>query len=338
MFINRTINGKHVWNGKCIVFDPDSSPEVWQHYKQFYFQNGYLKKHYDFEKLSFYNYYKNVGFKSGYFDGVNWLNYVNIPIKNNPNHNRLFILQKGTKTEYIDDIEFIIATKRLGGDCDFNFNKKKYNLFLEIIKSDMTALKNEKDYAVQQLKRCRDMHHKLLNFSLMQAVGNMQSFKGGNRFDRLDTFVLELDKYYRGISNAILGFASPNNTSELISFLNDFKDVYEYCAVFYFIDDKSFVDEIIGQGELPITNVSELVRYMTLAEKYWSKKEFEFLKNEFLKIGDYFQSGGEVYSRNELTAKIENDFGYSKEDIDTLIDICVERGFIIQSSNNTYTR
>ena len=29
---------------------------------------------------------------------------------------------------------------------------------------------------------------------------------------------------------------------------------------------------------MPITNVNELMRYMNLAEKYWAKKEFEFLK------------------------------------------------------------
>ena len=47
--------------------------------------------------------------------------------------------------------------------------------------------------------------------------------------------------------------------------------------------------EIIKQGSMPITNVNELMRYMNLAEKYWAKKEFEFLKNEFLAVGDYFK-------------------------------------------------
>ncbi|MGN0492132.1 MAG: hypothetical protein ACI4F7_00655 [Acutalibacteraceae bacterium] len=45
---------------------------------------------------------------------------------------------------------------------------------------------------------------------------------------------------------------------------------------------------------------------MDLAEKYWAKKEFEFLKNEFLAVGDCFQNGGEIYSRNELITRIEN--------------------------------
>lgn len=112
----------------------------------------------------------------------------------------------------------------------------------------------------------------------MQAIGNMQKFKGNNRYDRLDTFIYELDKFYRGISNAILQFSSSNNEPALISFLNDFKDIYEYCATFYFITEKSFIDEIIKQGSMPITNVNELMRYMNLAEKYWAKKEFEFLK------------------------------------------------------------
>lgn len=337
MFKNKKITEMQQQGTQIIRFDPDSSPEAWKHYQQFYFYNKYLSKNYDFRKLFFYNYYDTIGLKKGYYDGIDWFNYVNKPIKNTLEHNRLFVLQKGTKTEYLENTEFIIAANRLGGDCDFNFNEKKYLLFLEIIESDTIASQREKDDAIQQLLRCRDMHHRLLNFSLMQAVGNMQKFKGSNRFDRLDTFISELDKYYRGISNSVLRFSSPNNEPALKSFLNDFNDIYEYCAIFYFITDKLFIDEIIKQGSMPITNVNELVRYMNLAEKYWSKKEFEFLKKEFFAISDYFQNSRESYSQSELIAKIENDFGYSKDEIDELINKCEERGFITPNGNNDYT-
>jgi hypothetical protein len=114
----------------------------------------------------------------------------------------------------------------------------------------------------------------------MQAMGNMQECKGSDQHDRLDTFIYELDKYYRGVSNSILQYSSQDNEPALISFLNHFKDIYEYCATFYFITEKTFVDEIIKQGSMPITNVTELVRYMNLAEKYWAKKEFEFLRGK----------------------------------------------------------
>lgn len=338
MFKNKKISEMQKQGTQIIRFDPDSSPAAWVHFQQFYSDNKYLRADYDFQKQFFYNYYDKAGLKTGYFDGVEWFNYVNKPLQNYSEYNRLFILQKGTKTEKLENNEVIVATNRLGGDCDFNFNEKKYSLFLEIIKNDSMASQQEKDNAIQQLSRCKDMHHTLLNFSLMQAIGDMQKFKGSNRFDRLDTFIYKLDKYYRGVSNAILNFSSPNNKPALISFLNDFKNIYEYFANFYFITDKYFVDKIIKQGSMPITNVKELVRYMDLSEECWSKKEFEFLKKEFLAIGDYFQNGGEIYSRNELITKIKNDFGYSEKDIIELLTKCVDRGFLIPTGNNAYTR
>jgi len=36
----------------------------------------------------------------------------------------------------------------------------------------------------------------------MQAIGNMQRFKG-IKGDRLDVFIYELDKYYRGLSTLL---------------------------------------------------------------------------------------------------------------------------------------
>lgn len=338
MFKNKTISEMHNHFDQMIRFEPDSSPAAWMHYQQFYSHNKYLRTHYDFQKQFFYNRFDKAGLKTGYFDGLERFNYVNKPLQNHSKYNRLFILQKGTKTEKIENNEFIVAADRLGGDCDFNFNEKKYSLFLEIIKNDSMVSQREKDDAIQQLLRCKNMHHTLLNFSLMQAIGNMQKFKGSNQFDRFDTYIYELDKYYRGISNAILSYSSLNNQPALISFLNDFKNIYEYCANFYFFTGKFFVDKIIKQGSMPITNVNELVRYMDLAEECWSKKEFEFLKKEFLAIGDYFQNGGEIYSRNELTTKIENDFGYSEKNINELLTKCLDRGFLILTGNNAYTR
>lgn len=273
MFENKKNTEMQQWCGQTIRFDPDSSPTAWEYFKKVYSHNEYLSKHYDFSNLFFYNEYRNFGLKCGFFNGKVWLNYVNKPLKNN--YNRLYILQKGTQTISKNGTEYIIASNRLGGDCDFNFNDKKCNLFTEIIKTDNTSSEREKTEATIQLARCKDMHHRCLNFSLIQALGNLQYCKGSDLLDRHDTFIYALDKYYRdrGISNAILRFSSPNNEPALISFLNDFKDIYEYCAAFYFITDKRFVDEIIKQGSQPITNVKELVRYMNLAKEYWSEKE-----------------------------------------------------------------
>ena len=81
-------------------------------------------------------------------------------------------------------------------------DEKKYALFLKVIESDLIVSQREKDNASQQLSKCKDMHHTLLNFSLMQAIGNMQRFKG-IKGDRLDVFIYELDKYYRGLSTLL---------------------------------------------------------------------------------------------------------------------------------------
>lgn len=277
MFKNKVIKDTQTFKDEEVRFDPDSSPAAWAHYQQFYSHNNYLSAHYDFQKLFFYNYYEDFGLETGYCDGYDRFDYVNKPLKDNT-YNRLFVLEKGTKTEHSENIEFIAATNRLGGDCDFNFNKKKYAEFTEIIQKDNTSSEKEKTEATTRLARCKKMHYSLLNFSLIQAIGNLQKFKGRIRFDRFDTFLCKLDEYYHGISDEIFRCSSRNNKPALISFLNDFKDIYEYCAIFYFITDKRFVDEIIEQGSMPITNVKELVRYMNLAEKYWFKKEVE-LKN-----------------------------------------------------------
>ncbi|SJZ74887.1 hypothetical protein [Eubacterium coprostanoligenes] len=338
MFKNKIDSIQTFKNEAKVQFEPDSSPAAWGHYKKFYSKNKYLNNNYDFSDLFFYNCYTDFGLKRGIYTDYEWFNYLNKPLRKGSRYNRLFVLEKDTKIKKINNTEYIVAAYRLGGDCDFNFNEKKYALFLEIIESDSTASKQEKANASQQLANCREMHHNLLNFSLMQGIGNMQKFKGSNRYDRLDTFVYELDKYFRGVSNSILQYSSPNNKPALISFLNDFKDIYEYCATFYFITEKTFINEIIKQGSMPITNVTELMRYMNLAEKYWSIKEFAFFQKEFLAIGDYFLDGGTVFSKTELSTKIKNDFGYEQDEIDELLIKCEKRGFITSIGNNSYTR
>ncbi len=70
---------------------------------------------------------------------------------------------------------------------------------------------------------------------------------------------------------------------------------------------------------------------MKLAEKYWAKKAF-------ITVGDYFQSGGEFYTRDELITKIENDLGCSKQESIQLINKCEERGFITHIGGNIFTR
>ena len=63
-----------------------------------------------------------------------------------------------------------------------------------------------------------------------------------------------------------------------------------------------------------------------------------FAQKAFLIVGDYFQDGGEVYSRMELIFKIENDLGLCEEDCNKLIRKCEERGFLTPIGDDVFTR
>ncbi len=73
---------------------------------------------------------------------------------------------------------------------------------------------------------------------------------------------------------------------------------------------------------------------MKLTENYFTN----FSEKAFLTVGDYFQDGGEVYSRMELISKIENDLGLAEEDCNKLIRQCEESGFIIHIGGDIFTR
>ena len=322
MFVNKKI--------KCDKYEPDSSPDAWEHYKHFYKNSNLIMDNYDFDNLSSYTNYKELGEKCGQRYNDDWYNYAN-KICHNKKNNRLYALDKSAKK--ITDcqgVEWCCATRRIAGDCDFNFNEKKCKLF--------KALIGDSEQAQIQLDRCKEMHHTLLNFSLMEAMGNMQAYKGSNRYDRFDYFIYMLDLYFKGISVDILSNSTTENKGELIKYLNGYKDIYEYCKMVYFITDVTFVDKIILSGKKPIVDCSDVIRYMSLAEEFWTAKEFEFLKKEFLTVGNYFNNGGEIYKRDELLRKIETDLGLDSFDGELLIDNCVKRGFIIEIDNDIYTR
>lgn len=326
MFINKKVEYK-----ACI--EPDSSEEAWKHYEKYYLKSNSkfsIRSNYDFENLNYYTYYKELNRTCGEKFNGEYYNYANQKRASN-GANRLYALQKfAKKITDSNNVEWWCATRRVGGDCDFNFNEKKYKLFKEIIGGDQQAL--------QQLDRCKEMHHTLLNFSLMEATGNMQGFKGSNRFDRFDHFIYKLDQYFNGTSVDALSASSPENKGGLIAYLSNFKDIYEYCNEVYFIENTNFIDEIIKNGELPIKTCDDVVRYMNLAERFWSEKEFAFLKKEFLTVGEYFRDGGEAYTLDMLLLKIEKDLGCEPPEAKMLIEKCVERGFIIDCGNDKFTR
>ena len=302
----------------------------------------YIKDEYDFDSTFFYTPYKEAGLDHGYYSKNEqiWLNYTNLPIKNprpfKKDANRLYALKKGTQIVTNNAVSYCEPAYRVGGECDFNFNENKVMLFEKLINNSQDE--TEKFYALTQLEKCKEMHHTLLNFSLMQAMGNMQNVKGRNRFDRLDTFVYKLNHYFMWVSEEILCGATEPCKQPLISFLEKYNNIYEYFKEIYFIEDREFIDKVIQQGTLPIRSCSDVIRYMNLAEEFWERKENYFLKTEFLTVCGYFKNGGESYSLQELLVRLELDLGCSYKEGEALIIKCIKRGFIIDAGHDIYTR
>lgn len=312
-----------LYNGEEFKYEPDSSPEAWAHFKNYYSIDNDIIKQYDLDNLRFYTY-------------LEYRTYSNCPDKTKA-YNRLYALHKNT--EFFNHGMYCRPALRLSGDCDFNFNEKKYQLFKEIIMKDTLLSDEERSCAMTQLSRCKDNHDTLLNFSLMQSIGDMQKVKGKDNFDRFDKYIRNVFLYLTEDDRKILS-ESKANTEDLMDFLNEFKNgdkIYDYFKTMYFIDDHDFVDNIIEQGALPINTCKDVIRYMTLAEEFWNKKEFFFLKDEFLTIDSYFEDKIS-YTEAELLNKLESDFGIDSKDGQHFLEKCVERNFITETSDGEYTR
>lgn len=143
-----------------IEYEADSCQKAWEHYKKVYVDK---LKDYNFNQLYFYNHYEDLKLKKGFYYKKNWFNYVDSPINNGIN--RLFSLLKNAEMQTYESKTYINASYRYGGECDFNFNEKKCELFKQIIGDD--------EDANRRLEECKKKHHSLINFSLMQAIGNL---------------------------------------------------------------------------------------------------------------------------------------------------------------------
>lgn len=270
---------------KEVEYEPDSSPKAWRYYQKIY-EGGKLLKNYELKNPVFYIGYKDRGLKTGHNEKEKgkWYNYINEPIQTKAGYcNRKYALQIGTATYNNGEIEYIEAARRLGGECDFNFNEGKCYKFTKIIETSKDV--KLKEQAKEKLNRCKEMHHNYLNFSLMEAMGNMQGFKGLNKYDRLDVFVYNLDSYFNGLTSNVLSESSGSNRWDLIGYLAMFENIYDYCKEVYLLTDKTFIDEIIKQGKLPIKNCNDVVRYMDLAIKFW-KKKIEYIYANINELND----------------------------------------------------
>lgn len=172
---------------------------------------------------------------------------------------------------------------KMAGDCIFNFNDKKVELFRKIIGDTQKGL----------LDKCRSNHHSLLNFSFMPITGGLNNAKGNIKcengferesFDRPDVLIAELQKYYQKIPSRIFARCTQNNKEALEWYLDIFSNrdidraIDEYCKDIYMIDDKEMFQRLINLAERPICNPETAVEYMTLACDYWDMKKCKLKK------------------------------------------------------------
>lgn len=280
-FKNKKVDNVKRINGKDYTFEHDSSEEAWKHYKIIYFDTdgkSKINNKYDypatscFEKRLVLCNYKN----NGYYDEPN---------SKYPYVNRYYFLSN--EATYEDESgKYSGEDANLSGDCDFNFNESKCRIFEHMVKAEYKDCSRMQKYALDLLEECKNMHHSLLNFSLMQTKGNMQGFKGSclnngvyASLDRTDTLVSYLASYYKlqdyqKCDSYIIVNAGVNKDT-LKEYLDLFKDIYDYSKKIYLIDNEKFVDRMIKEGCLLIKTGHDVVRYMLLALEFWDRKEFK---------------------------------------------------------------
>ena len=168
-FENKKVDNVKRINGKDDTFEHDSSEEAWKHYKIIYFKpdgSSRINSKYDLKNE------KQQLVLCNYKDKK----YYNEPNSKYPYVNRYYWLS-GEATYDEKSSEYSGEDANLSGDCDFNFNESKCRIFEHMVKEEYKYCSRMQKYALDLLEECKNMHHSLLNFSLMQTKGNMHSGK-----------------------------------------------------------------------------------------------------------------------------------------------------------------
>ena len=300
-------------------FERDSSPQAWLHYNNKY----HLKFGDDIQ-----NWFKNQPENH------------RAPDKISKSNNRIKCELSMEKCVFIETGKAIFF---FGGDTDFNFKNIRYknkgeqtafHRFAETINNGIieeilntetcvweAKLKNiELDGRVKNqlklLENCKDIHHSLLNFSLMQITGNLQGIKKRCDCDRFDAFLNFLHEYYKTNSKKRLEklkekkqshYEATENLKTLQDYLDRFGNIYNYCAKIYFLPTKEYftgemiekginstvenwqeewlplleknsdlIDNLIKSGKEPLYTPERIIDYMLLAVRFWQAKETHF--------------------------------------------------------------
>lgn len=160
---------------------------------------------------------------------------------------------------------------KIAGDCIFNFNDKKIELFSGLIGECEKEL----------LLACKNNHHSLLNFSFMPITGGLNNTKGILRcengvekkgFDRPDVLINELAKYYNGMPARVF---RKTNREALEWYLNLFagRGIAGYCKDIYLIDNEEMLQRFLAFAKKPICDSDTAIKYMKLACDYWGMKK-----------------------------------------------------------------
>lgn len=276
----KLVEPQQEWEGERIKFDPDSSPETWEFYKEIY--KGELLEEYDYKKLTILVWDIVKG---------KWRN----KIKESDQDDliaRLFAIKKDVKPDpefSNSECKYYGACLRLSGDTDFNFNEDKYKKIKEIIKGDNELIK--------LLEDCKKKHHSLQNFSLMQSLGGLQRIKsqglevesGSNKYewmDRLDSFIYILSILFENPDSDILDLKKrklyKSNYEKLhTDYLSKFDSIDDYCKRIYFIENE-LVNKLKENGAKHMLKEKDgkligdkgvVKEYLRLANEFWKQKQ-----------------------------------------------------------------
>jgi hypothetical protein len=227
------------------------------------------------------------------------------------------LLSKTQYEELEDEIKKLDDKNKKRGKIKRAEKIKLIEGFIKKTESEKPEIKKLKEVN-KKLINASTMHHTLLNFDLMPVTGGLNNLKGNLKFkdskilvhgigrrpilalDRLDTFLYFLDfsmkkrdEYEEKLalgdvkledigeffSNSVFTFSlSGENFLALYDFLKKYKNINEYCKVFYFPkcnneNIEKLIKDLIKSGEKAIDSVKSVEEYIDLANKFWKVKE-----------------------------------------------------------------
>lgn len=265
--LDKKENSLEISEGYFDSWEPDASPIAWCYYTNLYVKStdGINNKYNFCEKFSKGTHKALPYHKSNSRISVYLNTDRTIIIKHNDN-----------------DIE-------VSGDCCFNFNVTKVKTFKKIIEE------SENEYAKSLLNIATKMHHSPFNFALMPINGGMNKIKGDGEhgLDRFDLFISALDLFFENKENPVsIKLIAEYETSydSLITFLNNFKKLDNYCELFYpellseFSKSKKILERLKNSGKKPIkiygnngkidieATINRIIEYIELAIDFWKAK------------------------------------------------------------------